>query len=280
MEHVSQDYLSVEDNIGNDIPIDRNNINNLNKRTYYYVRMLINFTPSIAFSLTLANTILTYFYIDLYVLSAIGGLSFLSLFFLYLSSSVFNFSTYNKIFIHYNTIILILGMFDYYWGIPLNNKVLFITHMSITGLALFLIFFLLTKKKKNNLVIPQKKHYFTKKELYKYEILAIKTIPMTTAVIYVVRSIFSFYDIDFPILSFIGGMPLLIIILLYLTSFTFKFCAYHRIFIHYIAICWLCNTIDIGTELFVNMQLRVIILLFYIFTGIIFFSALFLKLKK
>lgn len=280
MQHVSQDFLSVEDNIGNDIPIDRNNINNLNKRTYYYVRMLINFTPSIAFSLTLANTILTYFYIDLYVLSAIGGLSFLSLFFLYLSSSVFSFSTYNKIFIHYNTIILILGMFDYYWGIPLNNKDLFITHMSITGLALFLFFFLITKKKKNNLVIPQKKHYFTKKELYKYEILAIKTIPMATAVIYVVGSIFSFYDIDLPILSFIGGMPLLIIILMYLTSFTFKFCVYHRIFIHYIAICWLYNTIDIGTELFVNIQLRVVSLLFYIFTGITFFSALFLKLKK
>ena len=127
---------------------------------------------------------------------------------------------------------------------------------------------------KKSLMVPNRKN------IYKYELLAIKTIPIITVGIYVLRTMFSFMGIELPIMSFIGGMSLLMIVFMYLTSVVFKFCAYHRIFIHYITIIWILNTIDLYTEAFINMNSRVSIGVLTILTGLTVFIALYLKLKK
>lgn len=91
--------------------------------------------------LSLLNTILAYCYIDVPILSYIGGVSFLTLAFLYLTSYAFKFCEYHRMFLHYCVIINILNIIDYEYDIPIDTKSLFIVHMIITGVCLFLILY-------------------------------------------------------------------------------------------------------------------------------------------
>lgn len=74
------------------------------------------------------------------------------------------------------------------------------------------------------------------KRLYKVVILFLKIIPMLLAFCSVINSTLWLFGIDAGILSFIGGLSLLPLIFLYLTSYAFNFCSYHRMFLHYIAV--------------------------------------------
>ena len=74
------------------------------------------------------------------------------------------------------------------------------------------------------------------KRLYKIELLIIKFIPYIIALLYIANNILSYFGIDLPILSLIGGTSILVIIFLFVSSFVFKFCIYHRIPIYYIVV--------------------------------------------
>lgn len=102
--------------------------------------------PVILAALCLLNTILSYFYIDVPLLSYIGGNSLFTLAFLYLSSVVFRFCVYHRMFIHYIALNWVLNIIDYYIGIPLSNKDLFLMYIVITGIFMFIILYLHLKK--------------------------------------------------------------------------------------------------------------------------------------
>lgn len=106
----------------------------------------------------------------------------------------------------------------------------------------------------------------------------IKAIPMCIAFIYLLNTILSYFDIDLPILSTIGGMSILTVILMYCLSVAFKFCAYHRMFIHYILIEDIINYIDYYTEgtLYTDRELFI---LHSIIAGIVLFLILMLRFK-
>lgn len=87
------------------------------------------------------------------------------------------------------------------------------------------------------------------KALYKTQLYLIKVIPMVMAFLCLLNTIFSYFDIDLPVLSYIGSVSILGIIFLYISSYTFKFCAYHRMFIHYITVTWLLNIIDLYIDI-------------------------------
>ena len=59
---------------------------------------------------------------------------------------------------------------------------------------------------------------------------------MLLAFITLLNSILSYFNIDLVILSYIGGVSLIPILFIYITSYTFKFCEYHRMFLHYIVV--------------------------------------------
>lgn len=109
--------------------------------------LLIKVIPMILSLLAVLNTVLSYFYIDLPLLSYIGGVSVLSLTFFYISSYVFRFCEYHRMFLHYITLNWILNIIDYYWGIPVSDKGLFLIYMAITGIFLFIILYLYLKRK-------------------------------------------------------------------------------------------------------------------------------------
>ena len=81
------------------------------------------------------------------------------------------------------------------------------------------------------------------KLLYKIELRLLKIIPMILAFTALLNSILSYFNIDLYILSYIGGISIFTMVFLYLSSYVFKFCEYHRIFLHYVVVTWIINTI-------------------------------------
>jgi len=112
------------------------------------------------------------------------------------------------------------------------------------------------------------------KQLYKLELLLIKILPLGIALCYLLNSILSYFKIDALILSYIGGMSILPIIFILLSSFVFKFCIYHRLPIYYIIVSDIFNYYDyyIGIplenrELFIlNMIIAGIFIVLIVFT--------------
>lgn len=115
------------------------------------------------------------------------------------------------------------------------------------------------------------------KKIYKIELYTIKVIPMIISAIYLLNTILSYCYIDLPILSWIGGLSLLPWLFLYLSSFVFRFCIYHRMFLYYIAVCNILSYIDYTWTLPISD--RGLFLLNIIIAGIFLFVILYLKLK-
>lgn len=116
------------------------------------------------------------------------------------------------------------------------------------------------------------------KYLYKVELYLIKTIPVIIAAIYLLNTILSYYNIDVSVLSYIGGMSILPILFFYVSSYVFKFCAYHRIFLHYISLNWVLDIIDYYWGIPVSD--KELFMLYIIITGIFCFVALWLHQKE
>lgn len=111
------------------------------KYLHKIVLLLIKVLPIIIAATYLLNTILSYFYIDVPLLSYISGNSILFIILLYLTSIAFQFCRYHRMFIHYITLNWILNIVDYYIGIPLSNRSLFLMYIIITGIFLFIILY-------------------------------------------------------------------------------------------------------------------------------------------
>ena len=122
----------------------------LRSKTLYKIEIgLLKIIPMILAGIYLSNTILSYFLdIDLIILSYIGGISLLPLIFLYLSSYVFRFCIYHRVFLHYISINEIILILDTHIGLPVSDLEYFCLQMSIFGISLFLFLYLYVKSNK------------------------------------------------------------------------------------------------------------------------------------
>lgn len=82
------------------------------------------------------------------------------------------------------------------------------------------------------------------RNLYKVLLLILKVIPMLCALGCLLNTILAYVGIDVPVLSYIGSMSVLTWTFILIASFVFKFCIYHRIFLYYILIIDVIDTID------------------------------------
>ena len=80
--------------------------------------------------------------------------------------------------------------------------------------------------------------------LYKIELLVIKVIPFIIALCYLLNVVLSYIGLDTLILSFLGGLSVFPFIFLYLSSFVFRFCIYHRLPLYYIIVSECINYYD------------------------------------
>lgn len=102
-------------------------------------------------------------------------------------------------------------------------------------------------------MIVEEKSRKVSKNLYKLELLLLKFLPALMAVIYFINTLLSLFKIDLPILSYITGMSLIPIIFMYLSSYVFQFCEYHRLPLHYIVL----NIILCTIEYYIGIPLEV-----------------------
>lgn len=126
-------------------------VENLNNKTLYKVfLLLLKVIPMLISFLMVLNTFLSYLYINAELLSIFGGVSFLTIVFLYISSYVFKFCNYHRMFIHYITVQWIVNLIDYYVRIPLSDSYFMLLGLTIFGIFLFIILYLyVTSNKKN-----------------------------------------------------------------------------------------------------------------------------------
>ena len=121
---------------------------NLNKALYKIQLYLIKVIPMVMAFISLINATLSYFDIDVPLLSYISSNSILTIVFLYISSYVFKFCEYHRMFIHYNTLIWILNIYDMYIGVPISDRSIFSIYLIITGIFIFIILYLYVKNRR------------------------------------------------------------------------------------------------------------------------------------
>lgn len=87
------------------------------------------------------------------------------------------------------------------------------------------------------------------KRLYKLFIVTLKYIPMVISSCYMLNTILAIAGIDFPLLSTFAGLSVLTWVFMYLATIVFRFCNYHRMFLWYILVSDVLNTIDYHIDL-------------------------------
>ena len=113
------------------------------------------------------------------------------------------------------------------------------------------------------------------KLLYKLELYLIKMIPTWLAMCYFTNTTLSYFGIDAPILSLIGGISILPLLFLYLSSFAFKFCIYHRLPLYYITISDILAYYDMYVG--IPCSTRTLFSINMIITSLFLFLILYLK---
>ncbi len=82
------------------------------------------------------------------------------------------------------------------------------------------------------------------KALYKLTLSTLKILPMIMCFSYLIMFVLANTIEDLVIIPHILGTVIAPLVFLYLTYYVFKFCAFHRMFIHYYAFIELLNVTD------------------------------------
>ena len=117
-----------------------------------------------------------------------------------------------------------------------------------------------------------------RKLMYKLELASVKYTPIIVAFSILIGLIFSYLEIAIPLIDTLFGASIIATIPMYISSYTYKFCSYHRMFIHYIVLVHLVDTCDILIG--IPLDDFNLLILYLIITGILAFIILFLYLRN
>ena len=127
------------------------------------------------------------------------------------------------------------------------------------------------EKVENSIAKEGNSHRF----LHRIVLYLIKMIPIIIFGIYVLNTILSYFYIEVEFLSYI--VQYLFIIFMYISSYAFKFCAWHRMFIHYLLLILTFNIIDYHWG--IPLSNRGLLLMYVIITGLFLITIIYLKFK-
>lgn len=82
------------------------------------------------------------------------------------------------------------------------------------------------------------------KRWYKVTLGLLKVIPMLLATCDALNTLTCLLGYNFIIFSFIGGVSFLTLAFLYLVSYVFRFCIYHRMSLHYVLVNNIISTLE------------------------------------
>lgn len=254
----------------------------INKKLYKYELWLAKSIPIIISASFLLSLFISYYNIDQFIFTSLFGVAVLPLLFVYISSFAFGFKLSNRVFIYYIVINWIIDIIDYYIGIPISNTGLLYLDICTAGLTVIVAIVCSIKERNRNQKQLEEGDIGSdtgvNKKIYKYELLIIRIIPMMLSGICILNSSLSYFYVDWPILSYIGGTSMIMIVFMYLSSAVFKFCVYHRMFIHYLLFSLLLNSVDWYTGFTANFE--DIMLILYNLIGISLFVLFGVKYRK
>jgi len=82
------------------------------------------------------------------------------------------------------------------------------------------------------------------KKWYRVTLHLLKVIPMLLAVCDALNALTWLLGYDTPLFSYFGGVSFLTLAFLYLVSYVFRYCIYHRMFLHYVLVNNIIGTIE------------------------------------
>lgn len=88
------------------------------------------------------NTTISFFYGNDIPLNYVGGVSLLSVYYLYIASYTFKLCEYYRMFLHYIVICNVLNIIDAYIGIPLSDVNYYIMFVILSIITMFIIIYL------------------------------------------------------------------------------------------------------------------------------------------
>lgn len=110
------------------------------KILYKLELLLVKLIPIVVSAFYVLNAILSYYNLDNAFVSI--AVHFLFIIFIYVSSYVFKFCTYHRMFIYYIVVHESLAWYDYKYDIPITNKSYLVLHLTLAGIFLFIILYL------------------------------------------------------------------------------------------------------------------------------------------
>jgi len=122
----------------------------LNKYIYKIELYVLKVIPMLLALCSFLNTILFYFGINLTILTYFGGVSFLTIGFLYISSYAFQFCSYHRMFLHYILIVNIISYIDMKFNIPISDFNLLILYSTIAFISMIIILIKFKNEKHNS----------------------------------------------------------------------------------------------------------------------------------
>lgn len=115
------------------------------------------------------------------------------------------------------------------------------------------------------------------KRMYKLELISVKYVPIVTALVYTIAMILSYFEFNTRVFDVLFGNSLITTVPMYISSYVYKFCKYHRMFIHYLVTVSLIDLVDniIG----IAVSDFNLLMIYMIIAGIFAFLALYLHQK-
>lgn len=114
------------------------------------------------------------------------------------------------------------------------------------------------------------------KRLLKVELFLVKVMPMIVSLAYLIIATSYCFGVDMSIMSSIAGMSFVPLLFMYVSSYVFGFCSYHRMFLHYIAF----NDVISLMDAYIGIQCRMLLAFCVSILGIALFIILYLYVKN
>lgn len=198
--------------------------------------------------LYLLNVVLWHYDSPMEVLGYLGGLSIVTFLFLLIATFALHLRFYHRVPLYYAMTLEVVNWADYYADLPWDEGgyMGFVAVLTALSVAMWMRSWLRWRQRRVMRDDVEEKADTARRSerdrrVYKAELLLLKVIPMVTAGMYVVDTALYCIDVSMAVPSLLIGTSLLPLLFIWLSSYVFQFCSYHRIFIYYVFIVNVLN---------------------------------------
>lgn len=117
-----------------------------------------------------------------------------------------------------------------------------------------------------------------KKYLYKVFLIVLKVIPYLLAVCSIIYTFGNYWGVSLDVIGYFASCSIITWIFLYLSTFVFGFCSYHRIPLYYILSADILNVVDLYVGLPVDTH--GLFLIYFVLLGVMALLYVYLMVKK